>query len=117
MTAAPKRKPAAARPRAPDPSGARIDGRNLRFEVVADGRAVACAISQHALRDMTAGGKHIVPGDLLACFAKLRPRVEALAMRRIRARRVMPQGVFYIWPEDEDAEPRAPSETTREREG
>lgn len=108
MSRVAKRRLVAVSERIPDLPMARIDGRNLRFGVVVDGRVVTCAISQYLLRDMTAAGRHTKPQDMLACFLGIRPQIEALALRRITARRVLPQGVLYIWPEDEDAEPDAP---------
>lgn len=92
-----------------DASRASSDGRRVLFEVLVDGTPFACAISHHALRDMASGGKRPGAGDMLQCFATARPRLEALALRKIRARRGAPQGVLYIWPEDEEApEPPPP---------
>lgn len=106
--------PKRAAPRAgAEPAGASrasSDGRRVRFEVLVDGTPFACAISHHALRDMASGGKRPGAGDLLQCFASARPRLEALALRKIRARRGAPQGVLYIWPEDEETpEPPPPA--------
>lgn len=90
-------------------SRASSDGRRVLFEVLVDGTPFACAISHHALRDMASGGKRPSAGDLLQCFASARPRLEALALRKIRGRRGAPQGVLYIWPEDEETpEPSSP---------
>lgn len=92
-------------------SGPRSDGRRVLFEVLEGGERIACAISQHALRDIAAEGmrRGKAPGDLLACFAAARPRIEALTLRAIRARRSRPQGVLYIWPDDEEEPPAAPA--------
>lgn len=106
----------AARPAGAEPAGASrasSDGRRVLFEVLVDGAPFACAISHHALRDMASGGKRPGAGDLLQCFATARPRLEALAQRKIRARRGAPQGVLYIWPEDEET-PEPPSPPGRE---
>ncbi|MBX9702360.1 MAG: DUF1488 domain-containing protein [Acetobacteraceae bacterium] len=85
---------------APLPDEPRSDGRRVLFTVVADGRPIPCAIAQHALRDLAAGGKRPGGGDLLTCFLGARPRIEAMALRKIRGRRGDPLGVLYIWPED-----------------
>lgn len=79
----------------------------MLFEVVADGRPVPCAISQQALRDLASGGRRMAPGDAMACFAAARETIEALALRKIRGRRGLPQGILYIWPDDTETE--APS--------
>lgn len=103
----------APRRRAPAPptqaSRPQSDGRRVLFEVTVEGHPVPCAISQHALRDLITRGKGASPGDLMQCFTAVRPRVEALALRKIRGRRGTPQGVLYIWPED--AEDEAPDGT------
>jgi hypothetical protein len=102
MSALPARQPrAAAAPRAARPQS---DGRRVLFEVVMDGQVVPCAIAQHALRDLVTGGKRTSPGDLMRCFDTVRPQVEALALRKLRARRGTPQGVLYIWPDDAEDE-------------
>ncbi len=93
-------------PPPPDTSRPRSDGRRVLFEVLVEGHAVPCAISQHALRDIVTGGKRMNPGDILHCFALARTQIEALALRKIQGRRGAPQGVLYIWPED--AEDEAP---------
>ena len=94
----------------------RSDGRRILFEVVEGERRVACAISLQALGEMT-DRRRAQPGNALECFAAARPRIEALALRKILARRTAPQGVLYIWPdddgEDEPPEPAAPAAALR----
>lgn len=101
------RKPAPAR----DPNEPRSDGRRVLFTVLLDGREIPCAIAQHALRDIASGGKRPNAGDLLQCFATARPQIEALALRKLRARRGDPLGVLYIWPEDAEEDAAEPADS------
>jgi hypothetical protein len=95
IMAAPKRTATAA----PHP---RWDGRRVLFEVIDEGRSVACAISMNALQDLS-GRRRFKPADLLECFAAARPRIEAIALGKLRAR---PEGgvsgIVHIWSDDID---------------
>ncbi|MGX9961734.1 DUF1488 family protein [Roseomonas sp. F4] len=83
----------------------RWDGRRVLFEVVDDARLIPCAISMNALQDLSEI-RRFKPADLMKCFAAVRPRIEALALDKHRARAEGAIGLLTIWSEDiEDAPP------------
>ena len=84
-------KPIAVRPRS--------DGRRLLFEMVEEGRSVACAISLMALEDVS-GSRCSKPADQLKSFAAARERIEAIALGKIRARAQEASGLLNIWSND-----------------
>lgn len=79
---------------------ARWDGRRVLFEIAGDdNQAVACAISLSALQDLGTQ-RRFKPADLLQCFAAMRPRIEAVALGKLRARSGAVEGVLNIWTDD-----------------
>ena len=82
------------------------DGRRILFEVIADGQAVACAISMNALQDLSAQ-RRFKPVDLLKCFAVARMRIEAIALNKHRTRPEGVSGLLHIWSDDIDEPPPA----------
>lgn len=83
---------------------ARWDGRRILFEVMDADRSVACAISINALQDLSEQ-RRFKPADLLKCFASARPRIEAIALRKARARPEGSAGVLNIWSDDVEGLP------------
>jgi len=73
------------RPREAATIGPRWDGRRMLFEILDGDRRVSCAISLTALQDMSER-RRFKRTDLLLCFAQARDRIEALALRKHRAR-------------------------------
>ncbi len=88
-------KPIAVRPR--------CDGRRLLFEIVEEGRSVACAISLMALEDVS-GSRCFKPADQLKSFAAARERIEAIALGKIRARAQDASGPLNIWSDDVESD-------------
>jgi hypothetical protein len=83
----------------------RWDGRRVLFEVVEDARLIPCAISMNALQDLSEL-RRFKPADLMKCFAAARPRIEAIALDKHRARAEGSVGLLNIWSDDvEDAHP------------
>ena len=89
-----------ARPTAVRP---RCDGRRLLFEIVEEGRSVACAISLMALEDVS-GSRCFKPADQLKSFAAARERIEAIALGKIRARAQDASGPLNIWSDDVESD-------------
>ncbi|MBU8537314.1 DUF1488 family protein [Falsiroseomonas tokyonensis] len=95
-------------PATPSTPAPRWDGRRVLFEVVDADQLVPCAISMNALQDISEI-RRFKPADLMQCFAALRPRIEAIALDKHRARSGAAAGLLHIWTEDiEDAAPAAP---------
>jgi hypothetical protein len=84
----------------------RWDGARVTFEIVADGRTVACAISRSALQDLS-GQRRFKPAELLACFAAAQPRIEAIVRAKLRERPDDVDGVLHVWSDDIDDPPPA----------
>ena len=82
----------------------RWDGRRVLFEVVDGDRSAPCTISVNALQDLT-GQRRFKPADLLACFAAARPRIEAIALAKLRGRNAGATGLLYIWSDDVEEPP------------
>lgn len=79
----------------------RCDGRHLRFEIVDDGRRIACAISLMALEDLSEM-RCYRPTDQLRSFALARRRIEAIALNKIRMKAQDASGLLTIWSDDVD---------------
>jgi hypothetical protein len=80
------------------------DNSRVLFEII-DGRdQVACAISRMALEDMS-GGRCFKPADMLKSFAKVRTRVEALALQKLRVRPEGVTGRLSLWSDDVNEQP------------
>jgi hypothetical protein len=83
----------------PVPSAARWDGRQVLFNVQDADRTFPCAISLSALQDLSEF-RRFKPADLLKCFEATRPRIEAIALGKLRARSADPTGLLHIWSDD-----------------
>ncbi len=92
----------------------RCDGRRLLFEIVEEGRSVACAISLMALEDVS-GKRCFKPADQLRSFAAARERIEAIALGKIRARAQDASGPLNIWSDDVDDSPPPGGESAAAR--
>jgi hypothetical protein len=69
------------------------------FEVSHGGEPIACAISLAALQEV--GGKRCYkPADLLACFNAAYPRIEAAALKKLKASQAGVAGRLSIWEDD-----------------
>lgn len=79
----------------------RWDGRRILFEVDHGGESVSCAISLTALQDLSSF-RRFKPSELLKCFVETRPRIEAIALAKLRARAGGVAGVLNIWSDDLD---------------
>lgn len=88
----------------PISSNPRWDGRRVLFEIADGGGNAPCTISVNALQDLS-GQRRFKPADLLACFAGARPRIEAIALAKLRARNASTTGLLYIWSDDIDDPP------------
>ena len=77
----------------------RWDRNRVLFEIETDGERVECAISREALQDASER-RHGKPVELLACFSKVRPRLERIALAKYHARSDAVQGLVTIWSGD-----------------
>lgn len=77
----------------------RWDGQCIVFELEAEGELLPCAISRQALQDLSAR-RHFKPAQLLLCFAEARPRIEAIARRKLARRAAGSVSRLSIWSED-----------------
>ena len=98
----------------PTASKPRWDGRRILFEVADGAGSAPCTISVNALQDLT-GRRHFKPADMLACFAGARPRIEAIALAKLRARNAATTGLLYIWSDDIDDPPPADTPVAAEK--
>lgn len=90
----------------PATTAPRWDGRRVVFEVFDGAEPVACAISMNALQDLSEI-RRFKPADLLACFAEMRGRIEAVALDKHRARSEAATGLLNLWSDDFDEAPPA----------
>jgi len=82
------------------PASPRWDGHRLLFTLMLDdGEEVRCAISRLALLGISGTGP-LRSTDVPALFAAARPRIEAAALAKLRARSSLPLGVLHIWEDD-----------------
>ncbi|GAA0567664.1 hypothetical protein GCM10009416_02120 [Craurococcus roseus] len=88
----------------PIASEPRWDGRRVLFEVADGDSSARCTISVNALQDLS-GQRRFKPADLLVCFAGARPRIEAIALAKLRGRNASTTGLLYIWSDDIDDPP------------
>jgi hypothetical protein len=84
----------------------RCDGRRLLFEIVDEGRSVACAISLMALEEVSES-RCFRPADQLKSFAAARQRIEAIALGKIQAQTRDTSVLLNIWSSDFDDPPPA----------
>ncbi len=89
-------------------SPARWDGRQVLFDVQDQDRSYPCAISLSALQDLSEF-RRFKPADLLKCFEAIRPRIEAIALGKLRARSADPTGLLHIWSDDLTDQPPVPA--------
>ena len=92
------------RDQAAGPSRPRWDGGRVLFEISDGDERIACAISRSALQDLSQR-RHHKPAELLLCSANARPQIEAMALRKLRARTAGLSGTLNIWADDVDDEP------------
>jgi hypothetical protein len=85
----------------------RWDRNRVLFEIQQDGETYDCAISREALQDISAR-RYAKPVELLACFEKVRPRLERIARAKLLGRSDAIEGMVTIWSGDLD-EPDAPA--------
>ncbi len=85
----------------------RWDGSRVLFEIADGGERIACAISRSALQDLSRR-RHFKAADLLQCFASARPRIEAIALGKLRARGGDLAGTLTIWADDIEDQPATP---------
>ncbi|MCK8783157.1 DUF1488 domain-containing protein [Roseomonas sp. NAR14] len=86
------------------PVRASWDGNRMLFEIACGDDRIACAISRGALQDLSEH-RRFRPAELIDCFAKYRPRIEALALAKYRARSKSNVGRVHIWAEDIEGPP------------
>jgi len=87
----------------------RWDGQCVVFDMAHGEDIVSCAISRQALQDLSTR-RHFKPAMLLVCFAEARPRIEAIARRKLARRSPGSVSRLSIWSEDiGDPEPEAPA--------
>lgn len=85
----------------------RWDRNRVLFEIVEAGQYYDCAISREALQDIS-DRRYAKPVELLACFEKVRPRLERIAREKLRSRSDAIEGMVTIWSGDlDDADPPA----------
>ena len=78
---------------------ARVDGRRVLFEVEEAGTLVPCAISLGALQDISAR-RHFKAAEVLQCFAKAQPRIEAAARHKLHSRFHAAGALLNLWADD-----------------
>lgn len=79
----------------------RWDRNRVLFEIEDGGRAVPCAISVQAIQDAS-GRRFHDKARLLDCFGKLRPRIERIALGKLRARPHAGEHLLTVWSGDLD---------------
>jgi hypothetical protein len=79
----------------------RWDRNRVLFEIKKGGQWIECAISGEALQDASAR-RYGKPLELLACFSRVRPRIERIALAKYTARSDAIQGRVFIWSGDLD---------------
>jgi Protein of unknown function (DUF1488) len=85
----------------------RWDRTRVLFEIEMGGRCIECAISREALQDAS-DRRYGKPLELLACFSKVRTRIERIALAKYMARSDTIEGLVTIWSSDlDDPLPRA----------
>jgi hypothetical protein len=77
----------------------RWDRNRVLFEINTGGQWIECAISREALQDAS-GRRYGKPLELLACFSKVRPRLERIALAKYMARPDTMEGLVTIWSDD-----------------
>ena len=79
----------------------RWDGSRVLFDIMDGSEQVPCAISRTALEDI-ADKRCFKTADILASFAKVRGRIERLALEKLRARPAGISGRLSLWADDLD---------------
>jgi hypothetical protein len=80
-------------------SSVRVDGRRVLFDVHEAGADYRCAISLNALQDISAR-RYVKPAEVLQCFAQAEPRIEAVALHKLRTRMLPTGGLLNLWSDD-----------------
>ncbi len=92
----------------PQTATPRWDRNRVLFEIFQAVHIVEVAISREALQDMSAR-RFAKPAELLACFAKVRPRAERIARAKLKSRSDAIEGLVTIWSGDLDEPETAPA--------
>ena len=79
----------------------RWDRHRVVFEMGDGADRIECAISQAALQSFSEV-RVFSPSEMLSCFAKARKHIEAIALRKYRARSDDMSGRVNIWETDMD---------------
>ncbi len=77
------------------------DGGRVLFEIVVDGNRIPCAISRGALEEIS-GVFCNKTATGLSCFMLARPRIEVLALEKLRSRPAGVSGCINLWIDDLD---------------
>ncbi len=84
----------------PPAKSPRWDRNRVLFEIeTEDGERVECAISREALQDAS-DRRYGKPLELLACFSKVRLRIERIALAKYHARSDSIGGPVTLWTGD-----------------
>ncbi len=75
------------------------DSSRVLFDIADGEDLVPCAISRMALEDVS-GARCFKPADMLKSFAKVRARIEALALEKLRLRPDGVTGRLSLWSDD-----------------
>jgi len=75
------------------------DSSRVLFDITDGNDVVPCAISRMALEDVS-GGRCFKPADMLKSFEKVRARIEALALEKLRVRPDGVTGRLSLWSDD-----------------
>jgi hypothetical protein len=75
------------------------DSSRVLFDIINENEIVPCAISRMALEDVS-GGRCFKPADMLKSFEKVRARIEALALEKLRVRPEGVTGRLSLWSDD-----------------
>ncbi len=86
------------------PSRPQWSANRILFGIEDHGQRVPCAISGAALEDISER-RLFRPADFLACFEAARPRIEAVARLKSRARSEGASGPVIVWADDLDDAP------------
>jgi len=86
------------------PSDPNWDGSRVFFEITEGRQRVSCAISRTALEDI--GERRLFTAtDVLGCFAKVRARIETIALKKLHGKPDSFSGRLNLWADDVDGPP------------
>ncbi|MFH5927241.1 DUF1488 domain-containing protein [Roseomonas xinghualingensis] len=84
----------------------------ILFEIEERGTAIACSISKAAVQD-ACGRYSNLPRDVMSEFLRLRPRIEEVALAKLRERSGSVEGPVHVWSADLDDDPEPPGEASQ----